>query len=47
MEQLPDFIEVQLDNYKNKDNDERPFLEKLMETKYKSNRLRLPNFIET
>ena len=46
MGQLPDFIEVQLDNYKNKGNDERPFLERLMETEYERNRPQLPDFIE-
>ena len=44
MGQLPDFIEVQMDNYKNKD--ERPFLERLMETEYERNRPQLPDFIE-
>lgn len=46
MGQLPDFIEVQMDNYKNKDNDEKPFLERLMETEYEKNRPQLPDFIE-
>lgn len=45
MGQLPDFIEVQMDNYKNND-DERPFLKRLMETEYERNRPQLPDFIE-
>jgi len=44
MAQLPDFIEVQMDNYKDKD--ERPFLERLMETEYERNCPQLPDFIE-
>lgn len=46
MGQLPDFIEVQMDNYKNKNNDERPFLERLMETEYERNCPQLPDFIK-
>ena len=46
MGQLPDFIEVQMDNYKNKDKDEKPFLERLMEAECEKNRPQLPDFIE-
>ena len=33
-------------NFLNKGNDERPFLERLMETEYERNRPQLPDFIE-